>query len=460
MSSIFRNKTIKFERREASKKKSGLYDVIGTKHNEIMSNMKTRKSGLIKMKQDLNKITIEIENLSDPDKCNKIIKELEIEISMLKNDIPEEEVLVIPVPKKTTKRTKKTKKVVQIPTIQVGVEVDTSSLKIQEKIFELEVKFEALKYIFSRNCYINSLKDRKRILSTEIYELENNVEELDYFEKNLDILEAHCSNNQQQSNVEEISILDLFNNESLFKESNVEKNQLVDKYLQSINGNRRIKKINLGKICKRCNVPKLLNSQESTFTCEKCGEVEYILMDSDKPAYNSSSEPKTNSYRRINHCSEILNQSQGKESTEIEQELMDKIIVELKILGITDLTLVTKQHIKIVLKTLGESAKAEHAVFIANKLNGIAVQTIPHELIEIVKAMWTMIEDAWYIYKSPERRNFMNSSYVFHKIFELLDEPEEAMKWPYLADDKLKPYDVLWASICRHWGWRFIPSIQ
>ena len=441
---MFRNKTIKFERREASKKKIRNHDIIKTKHNEIMTTIKTNKGSLSKLKAELEKVNFELKQLSDDESCNNWIVLLEEELESKKAEIP------IDVKPKV-----KCKKV-----IQIGYDKNDSSEKLEEYILELERKINSIKTIFGRNCYISSIKNKRKSIISEIYDLENNVDELDYFEKNIDILTEYCSNNQQQTNVNEIGILELFDNDQLFKESNVEKDQLLDRYLQATNSGRRIRRVNLGRICKHCNIPKLLNSQDSTFTCSECGEVEYVVMDSDKPSYNSNIETKTNSYKRINHCSEILNQSQGKESTEIEPELMDKILEELKILGITDLTKVTKQCIKRVLKSIGESAKGEHAVFIANKLNGIAVQTIPHELVEIVKAMWSMIEDAWQLYKDSDRRNFMNSSFVFHKIFELLDEPEEAEKWPYLADDKLKKYDKLWLKICNHWGWPFYPSIQ
>eukprot|EP00981_Chlorochromonas_danica_P010340 scaffold3141_cov162-Ochromonas_danica.AAC.1 len=184
-------------------------------------------------------------------------------------------------------------------------------------------------------------------------------------------------------------------------------------------------------------------------------------MDFDKPLYNSSSsESKINSYRRINHCSEVLDQFQGKETTDIDQVLLNQIIEELKVFGILDLVTVTRQNVKAALKSLGKSSKSEHATLITNKLNGVAVKTIPHELLEIVKAMWIIIEDTWYIYKDSSRKNFMNSSYVFHKIFELLDEPQLAEKWPYLADDKLKKYDVLWEKITSHLGWEYIPSTR
>ena len=70
--------------------------------------------------------------------------------------------------------------------------------------------------------------------------------------------------------------------------------------------------------------------------------------------------------------------------------------------------------------------------------------------------MFVTVEDAWYIFKDPNRKNFMNTNFVFHKIFELLGEDEEAEKYPYLADDKLDEHDELWEKICNYLEWEFI----
>eukprot|EP00981_Chlorochromonas_danica_P014404 scaffold7933_cov186-Ochromonas_danica.AAC.1 len=61
------------------------------------------------------------------------------------------------------------------------------------KIQDVEAQIKKLERVYTRNCYINELKERKRMLSSDIYELENNTEELDYFDNTLDILEEHHS---------------------------------------------------------------------------------------------------------------------------------------------------------------------------------------------------------------------------------------------------------------------------
>ena len=65
--------------------------------------------------------------------------------------------------------------------------------------------------------------------------------------------------------------------------------------------------------------------------CEKCGQVDYIVIDSDKPSYKDP--PKEISYfayKRINHFNEWLAQFQAKETTDIPQDLYEQIIIEIK----------------------------------------------------------------------------------------------------------------------------------
>ena len=65
--------------------------------------------------------------------------------------------------------------------------------------------------------------------------------------------------------------------------------------------------------------------------CPKCGTLEKLLVDSDKPSYKEPPrEISYFAYKRINHFNEWLAQFQAKETTEIPQELYDQILIEIK----------------------------------------------------------------------------------------------------------------------------------
>ena len=462
MSNLFRNKTIKFERKVLSDKKSINYDVIGIKHKSVMESFKQKQLTLPLLYKQVETIEEEIQLFETEDgisfmknNLNDTFDQLTYEKSQY--DILDGSILTL-TNNKTVKKAKKASKKNMV--VENGNEDQIEVDLLNVKLHEIEMKLKMLERVFTRKSYTRELLKKRDRIKEEIVDIEENNEELEYFSMNIEILDKFYTAPKTDKNENiEISVLDFFDRPQTINNSEIERQELIESYLQTMNGQRRHKKVNLGRICSKCKVPKILNNQEGTFTCTICSEVEFVLMDPDKPSYNAGTEQKNNTYRRINHCTEILNQSQGKESTEIDDDLIRDILEELNIRNILDLSTITKDDIKSVLKSIGMSSKSEHATHIANKLNGIPVRTIPYHLIEIVKVMWKMIEEAWVKIKDPDRKNFMNSSFLFHKIFELLEEFEEAEKWPYLANDKLRKYDVDWEKICEFWAWDFIRSV-
>lgn len=468
--STFKEKNIKFNKHNSNEKKSEHYNIIDAKHTEIMEGFDMKSNNLDEYKNEFNNIIIELEKLDDECEINKTIDELQIKISKTNDKLQElrdgalSDMDVVENLETTKEKKKKVKKKKSVLIQRVSDNKTDRELLLEktEKILETNTK-KLLNYqnIYLRNCYINDLKARKDILEEDIYNIENNIDELNYLDDTYDILHEYFEKDEQVVHNNTIdNICDLFTNTQQNTQYSKKRKDCVDKYLQTINARKRYKRSVIGKSCTNCGTQKILNTQEGIYSCDNCGESEIIIIDSEKPSYKDPvPDTKSNTYKRSNHCSELLNQSQGKESTDIELQLYEDIKQQLHIIGITDLTKITKDDIKQVLKNIDKSAKSEHAVYIINKLNGIPVSTMSHKLNEMVKKMFSMVEEAWYIFKDPERKNFMNTNYVFHKIFELLDEDEEAEKWPYLSDIKLSKHDDLWEKICNYWNWEFIPSI-
>jgi hypothetical protein len=78
-----------------------------------------------------------------------------------------------------------------------------------------------------------------------------------------------------------------------------------------------------------------------------CGNQEFILIESDKPSFKDPPlEVCYFSYKRINHFNEWLAQFQAKESTEIPDEVYEKIIAEIKKERIKDLSKLDTKKIR------------------------------------------------------------------------------------------------------------------
>jgi len=460
--STFKDKNIKYNKNCHNEKKSVHYNIIDVKHIEKMDKIKKKEDNLPNLKQECEKVIAELAKISNENTLKIYIEELKSKrlkylskIETIKNTSD------TIVEKKTTKKPPK-HMIVSVSEKQLTTK-EKQLLKQEKIVIGIDEQLAITTNIYELNCHKNTLRERKDELEEEIYNIENNLEELEYFDGTYDILHDYYKKDDVEDNrcIEVNNICDLFKDNVLNQQENSSKKiSIADKFLQTINETKKQKKINIGKICSVCKIPKSQNIQEGTFTCHQCGECEMAIMDSDKPSYRDpTTDIKSNTYRRANHCSELLNQSQGKESTEIEESLFNDIIAGLYSIGITDLACITKSDIKTVLTNLDKTNKVEHAVYIINKINGIPAETMSHELNEIVKQMFALVEEAWYIYKEPNRKNFMNTKYVFHKIFELLGEDEEANKWSLLADDKLGKHDDLWEKICNHWKWEYIATI-
>ncbi|AYV77337.1 MAG: hypothetical protein Barrevirus37_6 [Barrevirus sp.] len=62
------------------------------------------------------------------------------------------------------------------------------------------------------------------------------------------------------------------------------------------------------KRCGNCNIEKTLIHAEGIFVCQKCGEAEAVIIDSEKPNYKESvpeSKPAS-PYRKSNHLNEVV----------------------------------------------------------------------------------------------------------------------------------------------------------
>lgn len=462
--SNFKEKNIKYSTfcQNILKKSAIIHGTLDSKHNDMMKEFATKKQNLPKLIIKLEKLKNDLINLDDIDEINKQKNILINEISNLEKNIN----------LNNKKSKKKTNQIANIITSEIEInnnQISKQNIKKFEEytnnIASLNTKLNNLDDIFIKNHTRNRLIDEINDLDKEIKQLENNEDEITYFNDTSDILFKYYDNTVREPEKKQIpnDLQDFF---TKIKESknknNDDKYHLFNKYMK-ITTNTEIKKEQVSqlKICSSCNIEKTLHIQEGFLICTKCGESEFVLIDSDKPNYKDPIiENKPNGYKRMNHFSELLNQCQGKESTDIPNDVFEKIINELNVLQITDLSKLDNKIMRGILKNLYLNSYYEHIPYIINKLNGIPPPTMTRELEEKVRSMFKEVQEPWINFKDSERKNFLNNNYVFHKIFELLEEDEFIMYFPYLKSrEKLHEHDEIWKKICLHNKWEYIPSI-
>lgn len=201
-------------------------------------------------------------------------------------------------------------------------------------------------------------------------------------------------------------------------------------------------------------------------TCMSCGTVseESFLQDPsvDDVRYKSEFMHYSNIpcvYKRMNHFSEKLSQIQGKERTQIDNDIYNAIREEIQKMNMP-LTSITPRIVKIILKKLNKAKYYEHCNMITKNLNGYNLPHFTQVQEEKLKEMFNMIQKPFERHSPPGRKNFLNYAYIFRKFLELLSYDEFLPFFSELKSrEKLYQQDEHWKKICSDLNWEFIPSV-
>jgi hypothetical protein len=448
--SNFKEKNIKYSTfcNTVLKKSAIIHGTLDAKHTEIMKDFTKKKQNLPKLQLKLDNLILKLEKLNNPEKYKQ---ELNQKITQLKEI------------NKNTK-TKKNKKNQLENIINIDSDIFIDNNLTEDNVLELEKLLIILEDQFQINKLKNNIDDEIKEIEEDILCIENNDDELNYLNDTADILFKYYDTSTIENKKINMpnDLQDFFTKIKETKTNDNDKYNLFNQYMK-ITTNTELKKQSVItiKMCSKCGVEKTLHLQDGYLTCTSCGDSDPVQIDSDKPNYKDPIiENKPNGYKRMNHFSELLNQCQGKESTDIPQEIFQRIINELNVLKITDLSKLDNKVMRSILKNLNLNSYYEHIPYIINKLNGVPPPTMSRELEEKVRSMFKEVQEPWVAGKKNSRKNFLNNNYVFHKIFELLEEDDFLQYFPYLKSrEKLQEHDDEWKKICSHNKWQFIASL-
>jgi hypothetical protein len=317
---------------------------------------------------------------------------------------------------------------------------------------------------------IMDMKDRIKEISKNIKEL--NDKKNNYFLDNSQFIFEYFENKKNIVNTDSNSTTSknqiLFNFFKIQKEDkhdvtteNRNKN-IVQKYLSNIDEtfidmNSFVRSTD---ICQNCFTGELIPlDDEGVLICNTCAVNIPYLIENEKPSYKEPpKEVCYYAYKKINHFKEILAQFQGKETTQIPDDVIDQINLQIKKerIGIDQLT---HYKTKEILKKLGFNKYYEHIAFIKNKL-GIKPPIFSPELEETLCNLF-METQAPYAKTCPDYRvNFLNYYYVLFKFCELLGEEKYLETIPLLKDrEKLIEQDETWKKMCVMLNWEFMPTV-
>ena len=306
------------------------------------------------------------------------------------------------------------------------------------------------------NETIKQIKGRKKE-----YFLDNSKFIFDYFENKKNISTGTTNNNISDKN----KILNSFFKIKQDDSANINQNKtnnIVQKYLSNIDDtfidvNSFICQSDVCQICHKGELIPL--EDEGLLICNVCFRSIPYLIENEKPSYKEPpKEVCFYAYKRINHFKEILAQFQGKETTQIPIEVIENIKLQIKKERI-DLSQISNNKTKEILKKLGYNKYYEHIPFIKDKL-GIKPPIMSPELEDTLCNLFVELQSPYSKYCPDDRVNFLNYYYTAYKLCELLGEAQYLEHFPMLKDrEKRIEQDSIWRKICEELDWEFIPTI-
>jgi len=215
--------------------------------------------------------------------------------------------------------------------------------------------------------------------------------------------------------------------------------------------------------CRACGAKfsKVLDEVSSEEICKECGTSEYFL--GEEMGFKDEQEMEKNvvySYKRENHFNEWVSQFQAKESTSVPKDVIEQLRAEFKKQRVKDLSEITHEKVKALLKKLGHSRFYEHVPYITTILNGIQPPTMDQVLEERLRLMFYQIQEPFEKHRPLDRKNFLSYSFVLYKMCELLGEDQYLPCFPLLkSKEKLYKQDEIWKEICKELRWAFYKTI-
>jgi hypothetical protein len=318
--------------------------------------------------------------------------------------------------------------------------------ELLNKCHELEQKGECSQLVRKQ---IQKLQNQKKK-----YLLNNSKYIFDYFENKKDI----SSNNTKPKILENFFGVNKEKNKEVLQKHN----ETVATYFKSIDPHY----LNIdayyynNDMCEYCDDGELIPIEyEGIMVCNKCFRNTQFIFQKEKPSYKEPpQEVSFYAYKRINHFREILAQFQAKETTQISDEIIDRIKLQITKERI-DLRQLTNGKTKNILKKLGLNKYYEHIPFIKDRL-GIKPPVMTHDLEDKLCTLFLEIQRPYSRVCPNNRVNFLNYYYTIYKLCEMLGQDQFLPYFPMLKDrEKRIEQDEIWKKICKELNWRFIATV-
>lgn len=326
-----------------------------------------------------------------------------------------------------------------------------------------------------------NIRKRKRLQCTlfqkrkQLRNIENRVSEIEYEKKIIPYLSAYSNTNSsayvrkpsRNLNVPGEKKNGPRRSQGVMGFVNTADNNMqqtvLKEYLAEMEGQASTTSIAEDDMCPNCDSAMVLDTIKSRLACSKCGcSTPHLDAVSSHMTYGDEIEFAMFSYKRSNHFNDWICQTQGKESTEVSLEVIEKVMDVLYIRGFRKANKITTPLVRSILKTLKLRRAYEHVAQITARVSGIPPPRMTPELEEQCRLMFLAVQEPFERFRPKHRKNFLSYSYVLFKFFELLGCDEFIKRGSFAllkGKDKLEKQDQIFQKICGSLDWEFIPSV-
>lgn len=317
----------------------------------------------------------------------------------------------------------------------------------------------------------NDLKIENKKLEKKIYDIEFNVNEVDYFSDTFKLIYQYYTNepfDKYEITEPEPEVIEKKGIENVLEISySTDKSRILDDYLTKTDifySPKRIDyKENIGK-CVECKSDNLVfNHTDSNYVCHDCGVInDFDEKDEYTPSFKELQDLDYNpqyAYKRLNHYLDHLNNIQALHNIVIPDIVLSTVEAEMKKERL-DPNKLTDKKVRIYLKKHRLSSHYNLSFRIINHFTNQEVKTIISETLKLkLISMFEEIQKPWFKNCPKDRYNFFSYKYIIYKFCELLGEDDVLPYCTLLSRDKLYGQDEMWKGVCKELRWEFIPTV-
>ena len=213
--------------------------------------------------------------------------------------------------------------------------------------------------------------------------------------------------------------------------------------------------------CEQCGGQMLHVERKATLCCASCGaSVPHIDLSVCAQSQRGDVEWVSQSYQRSNHFLEWLNSLQAKESTQVSDEVLRRVMQRLYDTGARATADVTTDGVRQALKFLKMRSQYEHVCQIACRITGDSPPRLAPAIEERLRLMFVAVQEPFERVKG-RRKNFLSYSYTLQQFLKLLGVPSSCIgRFAFTllkGRDKLDRQNEIYEKICRDLDWHFVP---